>query len=211
MRQKRHLRNFSKTWGKQQKQLVLIMKIDFETIPEQGITLFIIDEANYAQANRELLKHYVNKKKYECVYVTVNKPFEAILDIIKKEKIDHKKVFFIDCIKEITSSGIEGEGNCMFVGSPNDLTNISIAISEMVGRMKGRKKILFFDSLSTLTIYHEHHSVEKFAHFISNKMREWKMAGAFISLKKESDEKLISMLSQFCDKMIILNDGKQKN
>ena len=63
-------------------------------------------------------------------------------------------------------------------------------------------RFIFFDSLSTLLIYNQSKSVSKFAHFLTGKMREWKIKGVLISLQKNIDENLIAQVSQFCDRII---------
>jgi len=63
-------------------------------------------------------------------------------------------------------------------------------------------RFIFFDSLSTLLVYNQSKSVTKFAHFLTGKMREWKIKGVLISLQKNTDERLIAQVSQFCDRII---------
>ena len=72
-------------------------------------------------------------------------------------------------------------------------------MDQAVRAIPGEKKFLFFDSLSTLLIYNKPITVAKFIHFLSGKMRMWRVKGIIISLEKESDKELLSELSQFCD------------
>lgn len=92
--------------------------------------------------------------------------------------------------------------NAVFVGSPKDLTDISIATTMAIKSVPKGYRLLFIDSISTLGLYNDAGTVAKFTHFLINKMRELKCTGVIISLEKETDEKMISQLSQFCDKIV---------
>ena len=62
-----------------------------------------------------------------------------------------------------------------------------------------KDKFLFFDSLSTLLLYNDVSVVAKFVHFLSGKMRVWRVKGIIISLRRKIDEDLIEELKGFCD------------
>ena len=68
--------------------------------------------------------------------------------------------------------------------------------------MPKEHRLLFLDSISTLILYNDTGSMTKFSHFLINKIKEGGCSGAIISLEKETDEKMISQLSQFVDKVI---------
>ena len=177
------------------------MAIKFSELKEGETVLFITSAQEYVSTNLAILKRYITNKKCYCVYITVNKPYATLIKLLQQEKIDTKKMFFIDAITPV-ASGMQRAGNAVFVGNPNGLTNISIATTSAIKSMPENHRLLFLDSISTLILYNDAGSVTKFSHFFINKMKEWNCTGAIISLEKETDEKMISQLSQFVDKVI---------
>jgi len=132
------------------------------------------------------------------VYVTLNKPYETMISTFKENNIDTKMILFIDAITKIVGGNVKKKGNCLFIGSPEKLSDISIAMDQAVMSLP-QEKFVFFDSLSILLLYNNPRIVAKFIHFLSGKMRVWHVRGIIISLRKKEDKELIKELLQFCD------------
>lgn len=179
---------------------------DLDALGEERIVLVISKAKDYVKNNVEILKHLVNERGYSGVYVEIARPYETVKKVLEEEGIDTKKLFFIDCITVVAGGKSKRTEDALFIGSPTNLTEISIAMSQAVPALPGEKKFLFLDTLSTLLIYNKAVTVAKFAHFLTVKLREWKILGVLISLEKETDEKMISQLSQFADKVIYLTE-----
>ncbi|MBU2477020.1 hypothetical protein KKG83_06125 [Candidatus Micrarchaeota archaeon] len=172
-------------------------------IKKKEIVLILSDEKKYLDTNLKVLKSLANELKEKGIYVTVNRPFESLQSLLMENKINTKNIFFIDAITLTISGQAKEVPNCMFINSPNSLTELGIALGEAFNAMKQKEdRFIFFDSLSTLLIYNQSKSVSKFAHFLTGKMREWKIKGVLISLQKNTDERLIAQVSQFCDRII---------
>lgn len=172
---------------------------------KEFIVLATVDAKNYQKTNIEIVKHLTNEEKIPGVYVTLNKPQNILKELFKKEGINTDLIIFIDAVTETSGQGIKKTGDCLFIGSPESLSDISIAMDQAVLALREKEKFLFFDSLSTLLVYNEVNTVARFIHFLSGKMRAWKVKGIIVSLQKESDKELISELSQFCDVVLDLD------
>ncbi len=166
---------------------------------DEYVALATVDAKNYQQANIEMIHYLTAIDGTPGVYVTLNKPFPTMEALFKKAAIDTDMIIFIDAVTKTTGGNIEKTNKCLFIGSPENLSDISLAMDQAVRAIPGEKKFLFFDSLSTLLIYNKSSTVAKFIHFLSGKMRMWRVKGIIISLEKESDKELLSELSQFCD------------
>ncbi len=166
---------------------------------KEYVALATIDAKNYQKINLEIIKHLVENKNIPGVYVTLNKPFKTMQSILKKEKIDTDMIIFIDAVTKTSGGKTEKTDNCLFIGSPDNLSDISIAMDQAVRSLPSKEKFVFFDSLSTLLIYNSLATVAKFIHFLAGKMRVWKVKGVIVSLRKEKDQELIDELMQFCD------------
>jgi len=176
---------------------------ELKSVSPQEIVLILSDEKKYLKTNLSLLDILTNKMKEKGIYVTINRPFNSLTELLEKNKIKTKNIFFIDAITLTVVGEAEEVPNCLFINSPNSLTELGIALGEAFKAMKTKEdRFIFFDSLSTLLIYNQSKSVSRFAHFLTGKMREWRIKGVLISLQKNTDEKLIGQVSQFCDRII---------
>lgn len=177
------------------------MAINFSEFKKGEVILLIVSAQKYLSVTLDVLKHYCNNQNSSCIYVSVNRTYSTLMGLIKKNKINSSKLFIVDAISP-QSSQVKDADNAIFLGNPRGLTDISISASSAIENLPEGNRMLFFDSLSTLLIYNDAGSVAKFAHFLINKMKEWKISGVIISLEKETDSKLSSQLSQFVDKVI---------
>ncbi len=164
------------------------------------IALALVNSKKYQKTNIEILRHLTQKENIPGIYVTINKPYNVMVTILKTNKIDTDMIIFIDAITKLGSEKeLKKTENCLFIESPKDLSDIGIAMSQAIDSIKSKEKFIFLDSLSTLLIYNHAGTVAKFMHFLTSKMRTWKVRGIIISLEKESDKDIIAELSQFCD------------
>jgi len=62
--------------------------------------------------------------------------------------------------------------------------------------------MLMFDSISTLLVYNKFEVVKDFVHFISNEMKNLKIAFVMTCIKEMTDEKTIAELRAFVDDVI---------
>ena len=175
---------------------------------DDALVLILVDSKHYNEVNIELIKYLNVTKKLPGVYVTVNKPYATIKNIMDQSGINTKNIIFIDAISRLTGEKSKRTADCLFIGMPNDLTGLSVAMNEAVKSLPIKKKFLFLDSLSTLSIHNSAGSVNQFAHFLTANMREWGVMGVIISLERETERDLIDELAQFCDLSVELGGGK---
>ena len=141
----------------------------------------------------------LTKEKVPGVYVTLNKPYQTLKKNFDKEKIDSRFVIFIDAVTKTAGGRMEKTKDCLFIGNPKHLSEISIAMDQAIMAIPQKNKFLLFDSLSTLVLYNDVNVVVRFVHFLSGKLRLWEAKGVIISLRRKEDEELINRLREFCD------------
>ncbi len=164
------------------------------------IALATVPASSYAKSNAEMIKILANIENTHGVYVTLNKPFNILEQDFKKNKIDINKILFIDAVTKTVGGSIEKTKNCLFIGSPDNLSDISIAMDQAVRAVPGKERFVFFDSLSTLLVFNSADVVAKFVHFLASKMRVWKVKGIIISIEdKKGNKELLDKLTQVCD------------
>ena len=159
------------------------------------ILLITVDSKNYQKTVIDVVKFLVSEQNIPGVYVTLNKPYEIMQRIMNSNGIDTRLVIFIDATSRAETKKVD---NCLYIGSPEKLSDMSVAMDQAVKALPG-DKFLIFDSLNTLLIFNKPATVARFVHFLTGKMREWKVKGIIITLEKETDEALLDELTQFAD------------
>jgi len=89
------------------------------------------------------------------IYISLNKTQKKIEEILKKEKINIKKLFFIDCV---TSNKTKDD---VLHISPDRLDLLNSAINSFIKDIKGQK-FLILDALSSLLIFNNENKVADF-------------------------------------------------
>ncbi len=174
-----------------------------EELPKEQFTaLLLVEPTNYSKINYELLRLLINHTKGKGIYVTLNRAYEFVEETLKKEKIDTEQIVFIDAISKGTGKNIVSRENVEYIESPRDLTALSVILDETYQKMTEKPKFMVFDSISTLLIYNDVSSVERFTHLIIGKLREWRMKGVLLMVKSEEHRGVVNSLSQFCDRIL---------
>ena len=166
------------------------------------LLLITVDAKNYQNTTVDLLRFLVNEQNNPGVYITLNKPYEVMQRNLANSNIDTRLVIFIDATSR--TEQIKKVENCLYIGSPEKLSDISVAMDQAVKALPTRDKFLVFDSLNTLSIFNKPATVARFIHFLAGKIREWKIKGIIITLEKETEQSLLDELTQFADSRVDL-------
>ncbi len=180
------------------------LKKELKGLPDHFIVGVVLPTKNYEEVNLELLRMLNSQKNIVGNYVSVNRPFSDLIKVLKKSKIPHDNLFFIDCItKEVGGKPI-ATPNCVYMDSPRALTDICIAMHQFIEHAKKHNKFIYVDSISTLGIHNDTNTMLRFIHYLTGKIRLWDIQGVMVALHEDADERLIAEISQFCDRMIDL-------
>ena len=120
------------------------------------------------------------------------------------------KVNYIDCysgsVSEKPAGGMEGAKE---VSGPSALTELSLAITEEIEKMKGKRVGVVFSSLSTLALYNQQGTLFKFFTSVENRLKN---AGATILVLVEEgmhDEKFLMTLKHNIDEEFEVKMGAE--
>jgi len=171
-----------------------------DEIAGKQIVLIVFPKAKYMNQLMEVVKAADAVSKKIC-YVSLNKPYNSIMDNLRKNNLNMGKYFFIDVLTSTVKTPILVD-NCEFVQSPSALTDISLAFTKAV-QEKGCDNVLF-DAISTLTIYQDIGEIIKFTQNMMTKARVNNVKSVYIALKEDSAE-LVKDLTMFVDGVIELN------
>lgn len=166
------------------------------------IILITVDAKNYQNAITDVLNLLVNEQRAPGVYVTLNKPYEIVQRNLSSNNIDSRLIIFIDATSRVERA--KKVNNCLYIGSPEKLSDISVAMDQAIKAIPLSEKFLIFDSLNTLCIFNKPTTVARFIHYLAGKMREWKIKGIIITLETETEQSLLDELTQISDARIDL-------
>jgi hypothetical protein len=180
------------------------IKNAFNDLPEHWLLSFVLDTEEYLEINMAILNEVLKQEDVVGVYVTLNRPYSVLTKILEKNNINTDKLYFIDCVTKTLGTENE-EKKCIFLENPQNLTNITIAIEEIMSTVPSKNKSLFVDPLSTLLIYNRGETISKFLHFLTGKIRVLNINGVLLSTEKELDPEFADQLEQFVDKTVDLS------
>ncbi len=173
---------------------------ELKDLPEDFIITLVTSTENYSSVNIAIPYYLINKRGMNGLYVTMNKPYESLANILKNNNVDTKKLFFIDAISGVIRKKERENENCLILQNPSALMELSIGISKACESKK--LKFVIIDSLSTMLVYNKENSTVKFIHYLSAQLRKYKLAGIILSLEEDIEKKILDSVVQFCDKVI---------
>jgi KaiC/GvpD/RAD55 family RecA-like ATPase len=151
--------------------------------------------------------------EHECtpLIITVNQPFKVLTKTYLKEGIDISKIKVIDAVTQYSGGVCAEDPRVKYVNNPANLTDLGIAITEVLKQMPEKKKCIMFDSVSMLLIHIPSATASRFFHFVVNKLKLSDVSGIFLCVEKGLDPVILSQMSSFVDKIVDFESEKPKN
>ena len=173
-----------------------------EDLEKKQIFLILAAPANIRERNIELIKE-ISANGYHTIVVTVNFPYNILSKLYAENGVELATVSFVDAVTRNSIGNAENiPGIVRFVNNPANLTDLGIAVTEVLKDHSGKKVCILYDSVSTMLIYLPSQSISKFIHFVTNKLRLMDLSGIFLAVEKGLDPMLISQLTTFVDTVI---------
>jgi len=173
-----------------------------KNLPDDSIVLIISNPERYDDTNVEILKLLCNEEKLSGLYITLDHPYDSLIERLKSRGVDADKLFFIDILTKNLKETPYRTDNCLFLPSPKNVSDVGLAIDESIRASKNNKKFLFVDCVSALLFYNSLNTVKKFEHFLTIRMRIGSLKGILISLNSGTEKQIVPFMMQFCDKVI---------
>jgi len=181
-------------------------QFDIGRLGQEKLFLVLSSAERLRQNNIRVIKTLIGRG-YRVVVITTNQPSAILKKHYAAEGIDMGKVTFIDAITKYAIGRIpEGETDTKFVNSPSNLTDLGIAITEVLNPASGEKTCLLFDSISTMLIYLPSIHISKFIHFVTSKLRLLDVPGIFLAVEKGIDPLLLTQLTTYVDDVIDMDE-----
>ena len=167
------------------------------------VVLFNLSLKNYPKQTVMIVQSLVNKKHLPGVYLTINKPYNTLINTLNNNKIHAEMIIFIDAISNLNSSKKHNDhSHVTFLENPQDLSDMGIAVAEALESIHNKKKFLIVDAMSTLLLYNDEDLVAKFFHFLISKIRDMEVITIILNIKTKKDRNLVNEVGQFCDTVL---------
>ncbi|MEA2034906.1 MAG: hypothetical protein U9N40_05395 [Euryarchaeota archaeon] len=175
---------------------------------DKTIYLALSSARRLKENNIALIKE-IEEEGFDLILLTSNQPAPYLMDLYEKNGIDLSKIKFIDVITKYALGRVpEGLDQVKFINNPGDLTDITIAITQILAD-NGGNTFIFIDSVNAMLIYIPSANMSKFVHFLSSKLRLLDIRGMFLAVEKGLDPILMGQLTAFTDEVIDLDrDGE---
>jgi len=176
--------------------------VNADDLAKKRIFLILSSPGNIRERNIEIIKQ-LSALGYHSVVITTNFPYSILSKLYGQSGIDPKKVSFIDAVTHNSLGSAENiPGIVRYINNPANLTDMGIAVTEVLKEHRADKVCILYDSISTMLIYLLSANISKFIHFVTNKLRLMDISGVFLAVEKGLDPMLMSQLTTFVDSVI---------
>jgi hypothetical protein len=178
------------------------MTWEFDLKGQKKLFLVMSAADKLKMKNIEIIRQLVSKK-HPVIVVTTNQPSAMLVKNYESGGIDVSQIYFVDAITKYALGKVPSDvKNCKFVNNPANITDIGIAITEILHKFPDEKPCILFDSVSTMLIYIPSINISKFIHFVTSKLRLLDSPGIFLAVEKSLDPLLMTQLVTFVDEVI---------
>ncbi len=132
-------------------------------------------------------------KGHNIIYVTVTSSCEKLTPLLRNGGVT-QELFFVGCGR---FEHHKTHTDCIHCLSPNALIALSLLIIGAAKRMPGRKLVVF-DSVSSLLMYHDSNTTLRFISFLAKQLREMSVDSLFLVLgtdMKMNENKRLMLLA----------------
>jgi len=173
-----------------------------EELAKNQIFLILTSAGNIRDRNIEIIRD-LSALGYHSVVITTNFPYSILRKLYEQGGVDLTKVSFIDAVTRNSFGSAEDiPGVVRYINNPANLTDMGIAVTEVLKEHHSGKVCILYDSISTLLIYLSSPNISKFIHFVTNKLRLMEISGVFLAVEKGLDPMLMTQLTTFVDTVI---------
>ncbi len=161
----------------------------------------ITDISNYFTAMKEVVK-YTQDEGLKCVYITATIPSTVIAEQLASEDISTDHVHFVDCISFMVGKSPEEDKRVIYIESPTMIETIVLKVHTTIKMLGDEPKLVFLDSVNTLSLHNDEKVMQEFVHYLINALRVRKIPSVVLSIVDQTPEDLEIILKLVCDEVI---------
>lgn len=176
--------------------------INQQELEQKKIFLILASPATIRERNIEIIRE-ISTLGYHTVVITTNFPYSVLSKLYAQKGVSLDRVSFIDAVTRNSIGTAENIPRVVrYINNPANLTDMGIAVTEVLKEYSGEKVCIMYDSVSTMLIYLSSANISKFIHFVTNKLRLMDISGIFLAVEKGLDPMLMMQLTTFVDTVV---------
>jgi len=139
---------------------------------KHGVIIMIELPVNaYFEMNSSTIKLLTNQG-FEGIYISFQRPFKNISSFFKSEGIDTSTILFVDAATALSGEQQNEDPRCIHISQALDIDELVKAIYLSLPKLKGQKKFIFIDSLTTISLYKPLSQIMRFSEFLMRTVRK---------------------------------------
>jgi hypothetical protein len=104
-----------------------------------------------------------------------------------QQVVDLSKVSFFNAVTRKSIGTAENIPRIVrFINNPANLTDMEIALTDVLKEHSGKWVCILYDSISTMLVYLSSPNIYRFIHFITSKIRLMDISGIFLWWRRDS-------------------------
>jgi KaiC/GvpD/RAD55 family RecA-like ATPase len=127
------------------------------------VVMMELPAEGYFDAGAEVVAS-LTASSFEDVYVSFQRPCRNVLDALSRRGVDTKKLTVIDAATSF--GGGRQDRACVYVPRNAAVDGLVRAIYTSLGRLGGKKRFIFIDSLTTITLHKPLSETMRFFEFL---------------------------------------------
>ncbi len=136
-----------------------------------AVIMMELSEEAYFRANLASIK-FLTDNGFEGVYISFHRPFRNLSSLLANQGVDINRLLFIDVATAFGMETQDRDPKCVSISSKIDIDELVRATYTSVPRLKGNKKFIFIDSLTTITLYKPLSETMRFSEFLLRTVRK---------------------------------------
>lgn len=157
---------------------------------------------NYLDSLRAILDLFKHERDLDCIVVTATIPSSQIINILELLEIDMTGTWFVDCISSTMSGMRTDHKNVFIVESPTMLENILLKVEYLLKVSTKEHKVVYVDSINSLSIHNNSKILSEFLHIFLNTMRMRNTYSVILSIEEQKTDEISNMLQLMCDDIL---------
>ena len=125
----------------------------------------------YFDANSDTIK-LLTDEGFEGIYISFQRPFKNISSFLGEKGIDVDKLLFIDAAASLSGAQQHEDMHCIHISQAIDIDELVKAIYTSLPKLKSKKRFVFIDSLTTITLYKPLSETMRFSEFLVRTVRK---------------------------------------
>lgn len=163
--------------------------------------LLELDAESYLETNIKTIP-ILQKNGLSGVYISMQRPFNNISSLLKKQGVNLNKIFFIDAASAAAKISQEKCKGCAHISRELSVDELVKAIDTALESISG-KKFIFIDSLTTFALHKPVSEILRFSEFLMRMVKNEKEMILLLNVAKDlSHKKFIQNAVAHVDKII---------